>query len=71
MGFIHDNNIIAVPESMKDRVLQWYYLMQLCPGEKDWNKQIVYLHLERIENQYEVGLQALLCMLDEYEHRTI
>ena len=31
---IHNNNRTIVPEFMKDKVLQWYHLMQVHPGEK-------------------------------------
>ena len=33
-------NRIYVPESMRDRVLQWYLLMQVHPGEKRMGRTI-------------------------------
>ena len=40
----HDNNRILVPTSMKDKVLQWYHLMQVHPGEKRMERTIRFVY---------------------------
>ena len=40
---VHDHNRILVPMSMRDKVLQWYHLLQRHPGggEREWRRQHV------------------------------
>ena len=41
---LHDNNRILVLMSMRDKILPWYHLLQVYPGEKRMKKTIRFVY---------------------------
>ena len=41
---VHNHNRILVPLSMRDKVLQWYHLLQCHSGEKRMKKTICFVY---------------------------
>ena len=44
MFLVHDHNGNLVPMSMRDKVLQWYHLLQVHPGERRMKKTIRFVY---------------------------
>lgn len=40
---VHNTNITLLPISMRDRILQWYHLLEVYPGEKIIEKTISFV----------------------------
>ena len=41
---VHNHNRISVPLLMRDKVFQWYYLLQCHPREKRMEKTICFVY---------------------------